>query len=70
MEPNQISYQQVCLLTGRLFLESRAEIERLTTMLMELQKKYSDENQNNLKLEAALANANQQISVLEKINGK
>lgn len=71
MEPNQISYEAVCTITGKLFLESRYEMERLTAMLLELQKKFSDVNQEKLKLEASLQEANQRLLLLEtKLNGR
>lgn len=70
-QPNQITYESVCAIAGKLFLESRYEMERLTAMLLELQKKFSEINQEKLKCEASLKEAHQQIALLEKsINGR
>lgn len=69
-QPNQISYHNVCEITGKLFIESRYEMERLTAMLLELQKKYSQEQQERLKVESALTEAQHRIAFLEgQLNG-
>lgn len=70
-QPNQITYESVCTIAGKLFLESRYEMERLTAMLLELQKKFSEVNQEKLKLGASLEEANQRVTLLEaKLNGR
>jgi hypothetical protein len=36
-KPHQISYEDICKYTGKMFLESQYEIERIRAMLFELQ---------------------------------
>ena len=67
--PHQISYEEVCLITGKLFLESQNEIGRLTAMLLDLQKKYSQLEQDKLGLEAVILPLQKRISEYEKSHG-
>lgn len=69
-QPNQISYDFAAMQLGKTILESRHEINRLTDIIIKLQDKFTEENQNRLKAEAALAQANERITFFEKqLNG-
>ncbi len=61
--PNQISYSDVCFHAGKLYLESRTEIERLTSMLLAMQKEVDSAREENAKLLNEIQRLNQ---VLQK----
>jgi hypothetical protein len=63
--PNQVSYEEICTYIGKLYLESHYEVDRLKSMLMQLQIKFTDEYNSKLKLEADLAEAMSKLTMLE-----
>jgi hypothetical protein len=67
--PNQISYEAICLYAGRLYLESRCEIDRLTAILHEMQQKYNQSQKYIGELQTELGVLNERLVQLQSIKG-
>lgn len=68
--PHEISYDDVCRQTGKLYIESQYEIHRLSAMLMALQEKYISIQAENTKLKEELEQVRNLNTIYENMKSK
>jgi hypothetical protein len=62
MNDESLDYKSICAQTGKLYLESAHEINKLTNMLIELQQKYTAECAKATEREAIIADLSRRLS--------